>query len=82
MYFINDLFFVGYLEEDDYKKFDCVRSILVDEFQDLDSKKSVNMLGILDNLYISFRTQEFSHIVDEVKLLREDFFQFLKKMIC
>ena len=55
MFFINDLFFLGYLEEDDCKKFDCVRSILVDEFQDLDSKKLMNMLGIFDDLYISFR---------------------------
>ena len=82
MYFINDLFFVGYLEEDEYKKFDCVRNLLVDEFEDLDSKKLVNILGILDDLYISFRTQEFSHIVDKVKLLREDIFQLKnEKMI-
>ena len=79
MYFSNKLFFVGYLEEDDYKKFDCVRNVLVDKFQDLDSKKIVNMLGILDDLYISFRIQDFSNIVDKVKLLREDFFQIIKE---
>ena len=52
MYFISELFFVGYLEEGDYKKFDCVRNILVDEFQDLDSKKLMNFLGISDDLSI------------------------------
>ena len=67
MYFINDLFFVGYLEEDDYRKFDSVRNVIVEEFLDLDSKKLLNMLGILDDLYISFRTREFSHIIDKVK---------------
>ena len=52
------------------------------EFRDLDSKKLVNMLGILDDLYISFRTQEFSHIVDKVNFLREDIFKLIKeKMI-
>ena len=76
---INDLFFVGYLEEDDYKKFDCVRNMLVDDFQHLDSKKVVNMLGILDHSYISFRTQEISHIVVKVKLLHEDSFHLIKK---
>ena len=40
----------------------------MDEFQDLDSKKLGNMLGILEDLTISFRTQEFSTIVDKVKL--------------
>ena len=40
------------------------------------------MLGILNDFYISFRTQEFSHIVDKVILLREDIFQLVKeKMI-
>ena len=44
--------------------------------------KLVNMLGILDDLYVSFRTQEFSHIVEKVNLLREDIFQLIKeKMI-
>ena len=50
LYFINDLFFVRCLEEDDYEKFDCVKNLVVDEFQDLDSKKLVNILGILDDL--------------------------------
>ena len=49
MCFINDLFFIGYLKEDDFRKFECVRNILVDEFRDLDSKK-LNRLGILDVL--------------------------------
>ena len=82
MDFINDLFFVGFLEEDDFKKFDCVRNLLVDEFQEADSKKLVNMLGILDDLYILFRTQEIGHIADKVKLLREDIIHEIKeKMI-
>ena len=36
MYFVNDLFFVGYLEEDEYRNVDYVRNKLVNEFQDLD----------------------------------------------
>ena len=67
MYIMNDLFFVGYFEEDDYKKIVCVRNVLVDDFQDLKSKKLMKLLGILDDLYIPFRTQEFSHIVEYVK---------------
>ena len=78
MYFKNKLFFVAYIEEDDYKKFDCLTNIVVDEPQDLDSKKLVKILRILD-LFTSFRTQDFSHIVDEVNLLREDIFQLIKE---
>ena len=53
----------------------------MDVFQDVDSKKVVNILDILDDLYISFRTQELSHIIDEVKLLREDIFQLVEEKL-
>ena len=54
----------------------------MEEFQDLDSMKLVIIYGILDDIYISFGTQDFSHIVDKVKLLREDIFQLIiEKMI-
>ena len=79
MYFINDLFFVRYVEEDDYEKFDCVRKILMDDLRDLDSNKLKNMLGMLVDLCFSFRTNKFSRIVYKVKLLREDIFLLLKE---
>ena len=79
MFFMNVLFFVGFLEEVDYRKFDCVRNILEDELQDLDWKKLVNLLGTLDDLYSSFRTQDISHIVDKTKFLSEDIFQLIKE---
>ena len=67
MYLINGLFFVVHLEEAAYKEFDCVRVILVDEFQDLYSDKLTNMLGILDEIYFWFRTQEVSQLENKVK---------------
>ena len=76
MYFINDLCFLGYLG-DDYKKFDCVGNILVNEFENLDSENLTNVLGIIDDLYISFRRREFGHIVDKVDLLRENIFRLV-----
>ena len=39
MFFINKLIFVEYLEEVDYKKFICVRGVIVGEFRNLDGKK-------------------------------------------
>ena len=81
MYFINDLYFVGHSGEDDYKKFDCVRNILGSEFKGLESKILTNVLGILDDLYISFERQELIHIADNVILLREDIFQIVIEKI-
>ena len=76
MYFTNDLYFVRHL--DDYKKFDCVRNILVSEYKCLDSEKLPRVLSILDDLYISFNRQDFDRNADNVKLLREDIFQLVK----
>ena len=78
MYFLNDLYFVRHLGEDDYKKFDCVRKILVSELKCLDSEKLPRVLSILDDFYISFKRQDFDRIADNVKLLREDIFQLVK----
>ena len=81
LYFKNDFYFVGILGDNDYEKFDCVTNILANEFKDLDSEKLTNVLGIIDDLYISFKRQEFSHIADKVDLLREDIFQLIKEKI-
>ena len=77
MFFINDLYFKGYLGEDDYKNFHCVRKILLSEFKGVNSEILTNMLGILDELYISFKRQEISSIPDNVELLREDIFELV-----
>ena len=77
MYFINGLCFLGYLGEVEYKKIDCVRNILVNEFANLDSKKLSNVSGVIDDLYISFRRRELGHIVDKVDLLHENILQLV-----
>ena len=81
MYFINELYFVGILREDDYKNFDYVRNILVSEYKDLSSEILTEAMGILDDLYISFKRREFTHIPDNFNLLREDIFQIINEKI-
>ena len=56
-----------------------IKNILVAKFQDLGSKKLRNMLGILDDLFILFRTQEITRIVDNFKLMSEDSFQLIEE---
>ena len=41
----------------------------------------MNILGILDDIYISFLTQEFTHIVDKLKLFREGIFHLIKEKL-
>ena len=79
MFFINDLFFVGYLEEDDYKTSNRVRSVLEDEFRDLDSNKLVSVLCILDDIRNSFIDRKIDDVSIQVELLSNFFCIKLKK---
>ena len=56
LHFLNKLDFVGYLESEDYEKFTCNKKVLTDEFQDVNSEKLINMMNIVDDLYILFIT--------------------------
>ena len=78
LYFIKKSKFTEYLEEDDYEKLDCVRNILVDEFQDVILVKLINILGITDDLQL-FLTGEHNQIFSTTETLRKDNFQLIKE---
>ena len=77
--YINDLFFVKYLEEDVYKKIIRVRGVLVNEIGGLDSKKLASVLRILDNIHMSFIAQGFDDICIKAELIRNEIFQLVKE---
>ena len=82
LYFLNKLDFVGFSESDEYEKFLCIKKVLPDEFQDFDSDKILNMLGVVHDLHILFKTQDFQGVQILVKILRGDIFLLVKeKMI-
>ena len=54
LYFLNKLDFAGYLETDDYKKINCLKKVLTIQSQDVNSENLINMLNIVDDLYIFF----------------------------
>ena len=77
--FLNKLDFAGYLESSDYEKFNCIKKVLTDEFQDVNSEKLLSMLSIVDDLYILFITQKYSDIQILTSVLRGDIIQLVKE---
>ena len=54
------------------EKFDCVRAVLTDEFQVVNSEKLINLLGVLDDFHILFVTQNFRSVQFLSNVLRSD----------
>ena len=74
LYFLNKLDFVGYLESKDHENFNCNKKVLTDEFQDINSEKLINMLGVVDDLRILFLTQSFQDNQRLTTDLRDDIY--------
>ena len=77
--FLNRLDFVADLESGDYKNFNCIQKVLTDEFQDVNSEKLINMLGVLDDLHVLFLTQDFEDVQTLTKVSHDDTFLLLRK---
>ena len=56
-----------------------IKKVLTIEFQDLDSEKLINMLGVIDDLQILFITQNFHDIQILIKIVRGDLFLLVKE---
>ena len=77
--FVNKLDLVGYLESNEYDKFIWINKRIIDEFQDNDSAKLINILGVLDNLHTLFINQHFQDVQKLMIVLRGDIFNLLNK---
>ena len=73
--------FVGYLEINDYENFHCIKKVLSREFQDVNSNKLLNMLGVVDDLYILFLTHDFHNVQTLTDILRGDIFLLFNEKI-
>ena len=74
LHFLNKLDLVSYLERDEFKYFNCFKKVLTNKFRDLHTDKSINMMNVVDDIYISFVTQDFQNVQVLTDLLRDDIF--------
>ena len=70
LHFLIKLDFAGYLKSGDYEKFNCIKKVLTDEIQDINSEKLINMLGFIDDLHILIITQDFHDVQILTSILR------------
>ena len=71
---LNKLDLVADLERDEFNNFDCIKTLLANDFRDLDTEKLINMLNVVDDIYILFVTQDFQIVRVLTDVLRDDIF--------
>ena len=80
LFFPNHLDVAGYLEENEYSKFQLIEKILRNEFSGIDSNIVKNMIKIVDDLRVCFPTQGFDQVESLSFNLREDIFYLSNKI--
>ena len=80
-HFLNKLDLVAYLKGDEFKNFNCIKKVLANDFRDLYTEKLINMLNVVDDIYILFITQHFQNVRALTDVLREDIFLLFKDKI-
>ena len=72
LYYLNKLDFTDKVKNDDFENLRCVKGILVKEFEDYNISKLIDVLGIVDNLFIAFTVAELQDILNKTDSLREN----------
>ena len=73
LHFLNKLDLVADLERDAYKTFQCIKKVLATDFQDFNTEKLINMLGV-DDIDILFINQDFQKVRVSTTFLPDDIF--------
>ena len=81
LHFLNKLDLVADLERDEFKNFNCVKKVLANDFRDLNTEKIINMLIVVDDIYILFITHDFQNVRASTNVLRDDTFLLFNEKI-
>ena len=73
LYYLNKLDFTEKSNDTDFENLRCVEMILVKEFEDYNVPKLIDVLSIVDNLFITLTVGGLQDILIKADLLREDF---------
>ena len=72
MYYLNKLEFTDKVDDSDYENLGCVKSILVIEFEENNKPKLIDVISIVDNLFITLTVAKLQDILIETDTLREN----------
>ena len=71
LYDWNKLYFTDNINDTDFKNLRCVKRILVKESEDYNKSKLIDVLSIVDNLFITLTVGELQDILIKTDTLRE-----------
>ena len=69
--YLNKLDFTDNVKDSDYESLRCVERILVNEFEDYNLPKLIDVLSMVDNLFIMLTVDKLQDILNETHSLRE-----------
>ena len=69
---MNKLDFTDKRNDDDFENLRCVKRKLVKEFEDYNVSELIDVLSIVDNLFITFTVGELQDILNKTDTLREN----------
>ena len=70
LYYLNKLDFTDILNDTDFENLRCGKRILVKEFEDYNLSKLVDVLSIVDKLFIKLTVGELQRILNKTGTLR------------
>ena len=74
LYYLNKPEFTNNINDSDYENLRCVKRILVNEFEDYNIPKVIDVLSFADDLFITLTVGELRDIFNKTHNLRENFF--------
>ena len=72
LYYLNKLDFTDNVINSDYENLRCAIRKLVNEFEDYDIPKLIDVLSLIDNLFITLTLGNLQHILNKTNTLREN----------
>ena len=77
LYYLNKLDFTDSINDTNFENLRCVKRILVQEFEDYNVSKLVDVLSIVKNLFITLTIGKLQDIFKQTDTLRENILYFI-----
>ena len=79
IHYLNKLDFTDIVNDSDYQNLKCAQRKLLNDFEDYNIPKLIDVLSLIDNLFITLTFGDLQHILNETNTLREN---ILYKISC
>ena len=77
LYYLNKLDFTHNVDDSDYENLRCVKRTLVNEIEDFNKPKLIDVLSSVDNLFITLTVGKLQDISIKTNTLRENIFYLI-----